>query len=84
MGRVGDGWLRTVNEVGGIDTTFALTAILGESNAGRLQESVRQTKVGFHILNVVISTQSIIWLFVYLTILVVSSGILLDGALEDL
>ena len=84
MGRVGDGWSRTVNEVGGIDTTFALTAILGESNAARLQESVIRTKVGFQILNVVISTQSIIWLFIYLTILVVSSGILLDGALEDL
>ena len=84
IGSVADGWGRTVNEVVGVDVTFALDARVGKVKTANLQDSVRRTKVGFQILNIVISTQSIIWLFVYLTILIVSSGILVNGTLEDL
>jgi len=76
MGRVADAWLRTSNDVGGLDITFALVATAGESETANLQASVRRTAVGFKIMNLVISTQTIIWFFVYVTILIVSSGVL--------
>jgi hypothetical protein len=83
MGRVGDDWKDTTMDIGSVETTFAIVDTFGETKAKYIQESVHRTEVGFEILHVVISSQSIMYLVVYLTIVAVSSGLFTSGALDE-
>ena len=75
MGGVGDAWISVQGEVRHVHVARALAETLGPEPASRLKESVAASSLGFEILHVVTSSQTIIYVLVYVSVVLVTSGV---------